>query len=133
MVFGRCLGAAKRLKVVMPIILVKLGVIITMLAFLTLFSLKTLGLVIFLSFLGTSGITKIGAVPGSRQHDTTTHQSHPQNVHLHIQPNKDNRHSSLLGESYLIDRDTDSLLSDKLAWYQQYINSNNYLNTDISA
>ncbi|KAK9890983.1 hypothetical protein WA026_013321 [Henosepilachna vigintioctopunctata] len=113
---GRCFGVAKRLKVILPIILLKLGAIITILAFLTIFTLKTLGLVIFLSFV--SGWTKIGLM-GGKHSDESSYGNHPQNIHLHFQQNRKNHYSQ---DGYSIERATDSL-NDRLDWYQR-LNSN---------
>ncbi|KAJ8925556.1 hypothetical protein NQ315_009396 [Exocentrus adspersus] len=87
---GRCFGAARRLKFAMPLILIKLGVIITVLAFLTIFSLKTLGLLALLVLFHVSGaMSRIAvAFSGGRFTDSKT-LNPPQNVHFHVHQTKD--------------------------------------------
>ncbi|XP_023311210.1 uncharacterized protein LOC111691917 [Anoplophora glabripennis] len=84
---GRCFGVARKLKFAMPLIIFALGVIVTVLAFLTIFSLKTLGLLGLLILMNVSGaVTKL-AVAFSSKHEKSS--SSPQNVHLHVHQTKD--------------------------------------------
>lgn len=130
----RCFGVARRLKFAMPIILIKLGVIVTILGFLTIFALKSLGLLVTLFIFNTSALaTKIAmwknmALP--------YRQTQPQNVHFHIHPGKESPFvlaptpSSelpfLTGYDKIISPDStsslldDSSLIEKLALLQKY-------------
>ncbi|XP_068894959.1 uncharacterized protein [Tenebrio molitor] len=84
---GRCFGVARRLKFAMPMIIFKLGVIVTILAFLTIFSLKSLALLIVLVMINSGGLAAKWA---HAKHDTKQ-WSPPQNVHLHVH-SKDGHH-----------------------------------------
>ncbi|XP_066157390.1 uncharacterized protein [Euwallacea fornicatus] len=77
---GRCLGIGKKLQRIMPILMMGGGVIITKLAFLVLFSLKTLGLLglLLLVNVGTAA-AKFGAFLASKK-------EHHEPLHVHVQP-----------------------------------------------
>lgn len=79
----------------MPLILFVLGVIVTVLGFLTIFSLKTLGLLGLLLMLNVSGAVSKLAVAFSGKHEKSWSQ--PQNVHLHVHQTKDGKYE--LGHS----------------------------------
>ncbi|XP_044746612.1 uncharacterized protein LOC123308130 isoform X2 [Coccinella septempunctata] len=82
---GRCFGVARQIKFAMPIIMVKLGVIVTILVFLTIFSMKTMGLLLVMFMFGaSSAFTKLALWKTEAIH----HQQKPQNVHFHIHPGK---------------------------------------------
>ncbi|RZC41243.1 hypothetical protein BDFB_008000 [Asbolus verrucosus] len=78
---GRCIGVARRLKFVMPLIVFKLGVIVTTLTFLTIFALKSLGLLVLLVMINTSGLA---AKFTHLKHEETKQWTQPQNVHFHL-------------------------------------------------
>ncbi|XP_064211354.1 cuticular protein analogous to peritrophins 1-E isoform X1 [Tribolium castaneum] len=78
---GRCFGVARRLKFAMPMIVFKLGVIVTILAFLTIFSLKSLGLLLLLLMLHSSGIA---AKWTHMKYASSKQWTQPQNVHFHL-------------------------------------------------
>lgn len=64
---GRCFGAAKKLKILIPFFLYKLGVITTTLGFLTMFTLKGLVIGIILLVLNAGGwLAKIGFIKGQQ-------------------------------------------------------------------
>lgn len=82
---GRCFGVARQIKFAMPIILVKLGVIVTILVFLTIFSLKTMGLILVMFMFGaSSAFAKLALWKTESAH----HLQKPQNVHFHIHQGK---------------------------------------------
>ncbi|KAJ8957658.1 hypothetical protein NQ318_017550 [Aromia moschata] len=86
---GRCFGVARKLKFVMPMIIFKLGVIVTTLAFLTIFSLKSLSLLGLLLLINVSGaISKIAAALGGHQNGGKP----PQTVHFHVHQDKEGPH-----------------------------------------
>ncbi|CAH0552076.1 unnamed protein product [Brassicogethes aeneus] len=90
-IIGRCFGMARKLKMLMPLMIFKLGVIVTILVFLTIFSLKSLALLVGLIVMNVGGIASKFAL---LKHDSGGH-SPPQNVHFHIHPGKDgNFHSA---------------------------------------
>lgn len=81
---GRCLGIGKKIQKILPIVVFKLGVIMTLLGFLTLFSLKTLGLLGLLLIINTSAaVAKITAALSHK------HDQKKENIHLHIHNSKD--------------------------------------------
>ncbi|XP_030747169.1 uncharacterized protein LOC115875800 [Sitophilus oryzae] len=89
---GRCIGMAKRLKQIMPMLMVGGGIAITKLGFLLLFSLKTVGLLILLLIINVaSAAAKVGAVVAQKKHDQSA-----QNIHFHVDPSKgeESHHSS---------------------------------------
>ncbi|CAH2005797.1 unnamed protein product [Acanthoscelides obtectus] len=77
---GRCLGLARKIRQLLPIIIFLLGVILTKLGFLTLFSIKTMALVGLLLLLNASAfaakIATAFALKGEHKH--------PQTVHFHV-------------------------------------------------
>ncbi|XP_066260772.1 uncharacterized protein [Euwallacea similis] len=77
---GRCFGIGKKLQRIMPILMMGGGMIITKLAFLVLFSLKTLGLLglLLLVNVGTAA-AKFGAFLASKK-------EHHEPLHVHVQP-----------------------------------------------
>ncbi|XP_045460174.1 uncharacterized protein LOC123670691 [Harmonia axyridis] len=82
---GRCFGVARQIKIAMPIIMVKLGVIVTILVFLTIFSIKTIGLLLLMFMFGaSSAFTKLALWKSEASYQ---HQK-PQNVHFHIHQGK---------------------------------------------
>ncbi|KRT84705.1 hypothetical protein AMK59_22 [Oryctes borbonicus] len=86
---GRCFGIAKKLRFIIPVVVFALGVIITTLKFLTLFSLKGLAISMLLVVMNVAGwAAKIGSWKSQWEHHGAHHP--PQNVHFHI--HKDNDH-----------------------------------------
>lgn len=81
---GRCIGVAKKIKQLLPFLVFKLGAIMTLLGFLTLFSLKTLGLLGLLLLINTGSI--VAKITAALAHK---HDNKKQNIHLHIHNNKD--------------------------------------------
>ncbi|KAG5890862.1 hypothetical protein JTB14_016294 [Gonioctena quinquepunctata] len=81
---GRCFGIAKKIRAILPIAIFMMGVIMTLLAFLTLFSLKSLGMLGLLLLINTSGAVAKVVAALSHKHDSKT----PQDVHFHIHQNK---------------------------------------------
>ena len=107
-VLGRCLGAARKLKFIMPFLIFKLGVIVTTLGFLTLFSVKGLGILLLLLLINTGGIVSKFAILKSQllsnSHETAPKEIYlprpapsPQ-VHLHVHKDPDG-HYNLLSSS----------------------------------
>ncbi|KAH1001225.1 hypothetical protein HUJ04_013462 [Dendroctonus ponderosae] len=95
---GRCIGIAKKLRQIMPMVMIGGGIIITKLAFLVLFALKTIGLLGLLLLLNVGTVAaKLGAFLASKKGE---HSSQP--LHVHIQPGKDDEHvySGLKGPPY---------------------------------
>ncbi|KAL1502159.1 hypothetical protein ABEB36_007345 [Hypothenemus hampei] len=81
---GRCIGIAKKIRQIMPVVMIGAGVIITKLGFLLLFSLKTLGLVGLLLLLNVgTAAAKLGAFLATKKHEHS-----PQYLHVHVQPTK---------------------------------------------
>lgn len=103
---GRCFGVGKKIKQMLPMLMFGGGVMMTKLAFLTLFSLKTMGLVGLLLLLNVGSIAaKLGAVLASKKEDQ-------QPLHVHVQPWKNDEHvysSHLKGPPYGWDDRSDSL------------------------
>lgn len=85
---GRCIGAAKGLKVAMPLIIFKLGVIVTIVAFLAVFSLKSIALLITLLIFNITGaFSKLAFL--FKHDESTKHHAPPQTVHFHVHNKKD--------------------------------------------
>lgn len=69
----------------MPLIIFKLGVILTIVAFLAVFALKGLGLLITLLMLNVGGFfSKLALL----KHDDSKHIAPPQTVHFHVHNKK---------------------------------------------
>ncbi|XP_060519864.1 uncharacterized protein LOC132698042 [Cylas formicarius] len=98
---GRCFGVAKKIKQLLPILMLLLGVIVTKLGFLTLFSLKTIGLLLLLLFMNVAGASAKIATIFSKHGE----QKSPQNIHFHVNPGK-SHHDEY--ESYLREWDDKS-------------------------
>nr|CAI5857546.1 unnamed protein product [Callosobruchus analis] len=81
---GRCLGIARKIRQLLPIIIFLLGVIMTKLGFLTLFSLKTMALVGLLLLINASAFAAKVATAFALKGE----HKHPQTVHFHV--HKDN-------------------------------------------
>ncbi|GJQ76240.1 hypothetical protein Trydic_g1977 [Trypoxylus dichotomus] len=85
---GRCFGIAKKLRFIIPLAVFALGVIITTLKFLTLFSLKGLAVSILLVIMNVAGwAAKIGSWKSQWEQHGVYHP--PQNVHFHIHKDND--------------------------------------------
>ncbi|XP_019874082.2 uncharacterized protein LOC109602190 [Aethina tumida] len=118
---GRCFGAARKLKMMMPLIIFKLGVIVTILMFLTIFSMKSLGLLLFLVMLNVGGIaSKLTLL---LKHGVGGGHTPPQNVHFHIHPGKDGFHTAPSGPW---DRTDDMDSSEKYNLYNKLLKNTNY-------
>lgn len=84
LISGRCIGVAKKIKQLLPFLVFGMGAITTLLGFLTLFSLKTLGLLGLLLLINTSAaVAKITAAFSHKE------DQKKQNIHLHIHNSKD--------------------------------------------
>lgn len=84
MFLGRCIGIGKKIRQLLPYAVFFMGAIVTLLGFLTLFSLKTLGLLGLLLVINVSGaVAKITAALVHKKDEKK------QNIHLHIHNNKD--------------------------------------------
>ncbi|XP_017782075.1 PREDICTED: uncharacterized protein LOC108566606, partial [Nicrophorus vespilloides] len=85
---GRCIGMARRLKFVMPFLLFKLGVIVTILGFLTLFSMKGLGIGLLLLMINAGGFFgKLASLKSGHDHGQKEYyipQAPAPAVHLHV-------------------------------------------------
>lgn len=81
---GRCIGAAKGLKVAMPLIIFKLGVIVTIVAFLAIFSLKSIGLLVTLLIFNITGAFSKLALFFKHDDAPSKHHAPPQTVHFHV-------------------------------------------------
>lgn len=85
---GRCFGIGKKLQFVIPLVIFSLGIIITTLKFLTLFTLKGVGIGIVLLIMNLVGWSaKVASWKSQLEHHGPTH--HPQNVHFHLHKDKD--------------------------------------------
>ncbi|KAI4467663.1 hypothetical protein MML48_2g00000991 [Holotrichia oblita] len=85
---GRCFGIGKKLRFIIPIVVFALGVIITTLKFLTLLSVKGLGIGILLLIMNVAGwAAKIGSWKSQLEHQHSHHA--PQNVHFHLHKDDD--------------------------------------------
>nr|XP_022909853.1 uncharacterized protein LOC111420983 [Onthophagus taurus]XP_022909854.1 uncharacterized protein LOC111420983 [Onthophagus taurus]XP_022909855.1 uncharacterized protein LOC111420983 [Onthophagus taurus] len=88
---GRCLGIGKKLRFAMPLVIFLLGVIITTMKFLTLFTLKGVGIGLAILMLNVGGLfAKLGALFKQNNHQQEYKQ--PQNVHFHIHNKEDGQY-----------------------------------------
>ncbi|CAG9861853.1 unnamed protein product [Phyllotreta striolata] len=84
---GRCFGLAKRIRSLLPQAIFLMGVISTLLVFLTFFSMKTLGLVGALLLFNVSGaVAKLAAFFAGKA------EKRPQTVHFHVHKDDDDYH-----------------------------------------
>lgn len=89
---GRCFGVARKLKVAIPLIVFKLGVIVTTLGFLTLFTIKGVGISLLILFLHLAKIVgKISFLKGGffgseyfSHHGHHGHGDQGSGIHYHI-------------------------------------------------
>ncbi|KAL3287794.1 hypothetical protein HHI36_002257 [Cryptolaemus montrouzieri] len=80
---------ARQIKIAMPLIMVKLGIIVTILVFLTIFSLKTIGLLLILFMFGASNLVAKFAL----WKDHSSQNQRRPSVHFHIHQSKNGGYS----------------------------------------
>ncbi|XP_028143401.1 uncharacterized protein LOC114337190 [Diabrotica virgifera virgifera] len=85
-VTGRCIQLAKRIRALIPAAVFAMGVIVTLLGFLTMFSLKSIGMLALLLLINVSGAvaktTAFLAYKGKEHH-------RPSTVHFHVHKDDD--------------------------------------------
>ncbi|VEN61169.1 unnamed protein product [Callosobruchus maculatus] len=77
---GRCIGVARKIRQLLPIMIFLMGVILTKLGFLTLFSLKTMALLGLLLLINASAFAAKVATAFALKGE----HKHPQTVHYHV-------------------------------------------------
>ncbi|XP_056637805.1 uncharacterized protein LOC130445926 [Diorhabda sublineata] len=107
---GRCIQLAKKIRSLIPFAIFGAGVIITLLGFLTMFSIKSLGLLILLLLINaSSAVAKITAAfvhKGDKQ---------PSTVHYHVNKYNDDHHGYHVGhDSYDHDWDRKTRINEEI-------------------
>lgn len=112
---GRCFGIGGKLKIIMPLIIFKLGVIVTILIFLTIFSLKSLAMLGLLVVINFSGLISKWALA---KHGEPSWKA-PENVHFHLH----NKGGTTGYEHDWSDRNDENSLDERLKRLNIYSNT----------